>query len=163
MFFALLNTYAPSAGTASTSEGGHHYLKIRELRSQLRSLDKDELTEILVQIYKVLPTVLIEEELIDDIIVDRGSYLEMRQQEKDEEKRLRQAYRENVTPIAALQKWKAIPENARKLLLNNVWCSHCGDERGLSEYSVDPAGPDIVLRGKCNVCHHDVARYVEIG
>ena len=137
-------------------------MKIRELRSQLRTLDKAELMEIIVQIYKVLPQGLIAEELIDDIIADRSLYLELRQREKEEEKRLRQAYRvENVTPIAALQKWKAIPGYARERLLNNVWCSRCG-EIGLKEYTVEPAGPDIVLRGKCPVCNHDVARHVEI-
>gem|GEM_PF-4058806 len=136
-------------------------MKIRELRSQLRTLDKAELMEIIVQIYKVLPEALLEEERIDDIITDRNGYLDLRQCEKEEEKRLRQAYRENVTPIAALQKWKAIPEYARELLLNNVWCSRCG-ETLLKEYTVEPAGCDIVLRGKCPVCHHDVARYVEI-
>lgn len=137
-------------------------MKIRELRSQLRTEDKAELVEILVQIYKVLPKVLIEEELIDDIIADRKGYLELCQREKEKEKRLREACREeNVTSIGALQKWKNISEYARKLILNNVWCSHCRDTCGLTDYTVEPAGPDIVLRGKCPVCNHDVARYVE--
>ena len=137
-------------------------MKIRALRSQLKTLDKAELMEILVQIYKVLPKELIEEELIDDIIADRSGYLELRQREKEEEKRYRQAYQaENVTHLAALQKWKAIPEYGRRLLLNNVWCSRCG-ETWLKEYTVEPSGPDIVLRGKCPTCHHDVARHVEI-
>jgi len=137
-------------------------VKIRELRTKLRSLDKSQLLETVVEIYKVLPKALIEEGGIDDIIADRNGYLEARRREREEEKRIRQAYREeNVTPIAAIQKWKTIPEYARKLLLNSVWCSHCGDTCWLAEYTVEPAGPDIVLRGKCPVCNHDVARYVE--
>lgn len=138
-------------------------MKIRELRIKLRSLEKAELVEVLVQIYKVLPKALLEAECIDDIIAERSGYLEALKREREAATCITQAYREeNVTPIAAIQKWKSIPEYARQLLLNNVWCSHCGETRWLREYTVEPAGPDIVLRGKCPVCHRDVARYVEI-
>ncbi|WDL95325.1 hypothetical protein [Alicyclobacillus sp. ALC3] len=137
-------------------------MNLRALRSRLKALEKTELLETIVQIYKVLPKELIEEELIDDIIADRSGYLELRQREKEEEKRYRQAYQaENVTHLAALQKWKTIPEHARELLLNNVWCSRCGETR-LKDYTVEHAGPNIVLRGRCTACHHDVARHVEI-
>ncbi len=137
-------------------------MNIRALRGRLKALEKAELMETIVQIYKVLPKELIEEKLIDDLIADRSEYLELRQREQEAEKRYRQAYQaENATHVAALQKWKTIPEYARELLLNNVWCSRCGETR-LKEYTVEPAGPNIVLRGRCPACHHDVARYVEI-
>ena len=138
-------------------------MKIGELRTTLRELEKTELVEILVEMYKTLPKSQIDEKSIDNIIRDRNAYLEARKREKKIATDLARAYPgENVTSIEAMQRWKAIPERGREILLDNVWCSHCKKARWLKEYTVEPVGPDIVLRGKCPVCHHGVARYVEI-
>jgi hypothetical protein len=137
-------------------------VNVRELRTKLRSTDKTELVEILVEIYKTLPKTMIEEKSIDEMIVNRRGYLETRQREREAAKRVTQTGRGgNTVSMAPMQKWMAIPEHGRQLLLNNVWCSHCGEICRLWEYTVELAGRDIVLQGSCPVCHHDVARYVE--
>ncbi|QQE79167.1 hypothetical protein [Alicyclobacillus sp. SO9] len=138
-------------------------MKIGELRAKLKSMDKSELAELVVQIYKEIPRRVIEEKLIDDLIEDRELFLETRRGEREADREYKQAMKEeNVTHIAAMQKWKSFPEYARNLILNNVWCTRCLDVRGLTRYTVEPSGPDIVLRGNCPVCNHEVARTVEI-
>jgi len=57
--------------------------------------------------------------------------------------------------------WDAIPENYRKLLLSNVWCGKCRDSTTITNFSGAVKGGDLLLVGKCAVCHGDVARVVE--
>ncbi len=104
----------------------------------------------------------VEEKSIDEIIADRSGYLEVRERKREAAKRIAQTNRGgNVASIAPMQKWMAIPEYGRQFLLNNVWCSHCGEVRSLKHYTVEAEGSDIVLLGNCPVCNHEVARYVE--
>ena len=64
-------------------------------------------------------------------------------------------------PLSPRKKWEAIPERFRERILQNVWCSHCGNSVEIVSYRVYSAGRDIVLRGRCAVCGGEVARVVE--
>ena len=66
----------------------------------------------------------------------------------------------SFTPPAA-KLWKAIPEEYRKKLLTNVWCSHCRQETTITNFSGAVKGGNLLLAGQCAVCHKDVARVVE--
>lgn len=57
--------------------------------------------------------------------------------------------------------WDAIPEDVRKLLLANVWCGKCRQGTTIANFSGAVKGGDLLLVGKCAVCHGDVARVVE--
>ena len=64
-----------------------------------------------------------------------------------------------TAPAAKL--WKAIPDEFRKKLLANVWCGKCSDVTTITNFSGAVKGGDLLLVGKCAVCHGDVARLVE--
>ena len=57
--------------------------------------------------------------------------------------------------------WAAVPEGAKKLLLSNVWCSKCGREVTMTNFTGVVKSQDLLLVGKCSECRHDVARLIE--
>jgi hypothetical protein len=57
--------------------------------------------------------------------------------------------------------WAAIPEAARKLLLSNVWCSKCGRDITITNFTGVVKSQDLLLVGKCSECRSDVARLIE--
>ena len=59
------------------------------------------------------------------------------------------------------QRWESIPANIRQLLLANVWCGQCHHEVTITNFSGTIKGGDLLLVGKCAVCHCDVARVIE--
>ena len=61
----------------------------------------------------------------------------------------------------ARQRWESIPANIRQLLLANVWCGQCRQEVTITNFSGTIKGGDLLLVGKCAVCHCDVARVIE--
>lgn len=65
-----------------------------------------------------------------------------------------------TTPAAKL--WATIPSDSKKLLLSNVWCGKCRDETTIANFSGVVRGGDLLLVGKCSVCHDDVARVIEM-
>jgi len=62
-------------------------------------------------------------------------------------------------PAAKL--WDGIPTDIRKRLLSNVWCGKYRHETTITNYSGTVKARDLLLVGKCSVCHGDVARLVE--
>lgn len=65
-----------------------------------------------------------------------------------------------TTPASKL--WATIPAGTRKLLLSNDWCGKCRDETTITNFSGVVRGGDLLLVGKCSVCHDDVARVIEM-
>ncbi|MDC3415290.1 hypothetical protein NC797_18295 [Aquibacillus sp. 3ASR75-11] len=63
----------------------------------------------------------------------------------------------------AQELWNQIPEWAREKLIHNVFCTSCSGVTTIIDYEIEMAGfrEDIVLRGKCQKCGHEVARYIE--
>ncbi len=59
--------------------------------------------------------------------------------------------------------WDGIPDETRRLLLDNVWCVGCGAVRTILEYRGRIEGGDLVLEGKCGTCCEPVARLIERG
>ena len=64
------------------------------------------------------------------------------------------------TPLAA-KLWDAVPADLRKKLLSNVWCGKCRHEVTITNFTGAVKGGDLLLVGKCAVCHEDVARLIE--
>lgn len=61
---------------------------------------------------------------------------------------------------SALDKWNAIPENIKKMLINNVFCRTCGVTT-IIDFDVKNDELGIVLEGKCKKCGNGVARFIE--
>jgi len=66
-----------------------------------------------------------------------------------------------TTPAAKL--WAAIPAEAKKKILTNVWCGKCQHEVIITNYSETVKAGDLLLVGKCAICQSDVARMIEAG
>jgi hypothetical protein len=66
------------------------------------------------------------------------------------------------TPPAATL-WKAISDDIRKKILSNVWCTHCQSGTTITNFSGAVKDGDLLLVGRCAVCHKDVARIIETG
>ena len=61
----------------------------------------------------------------------------------------------------AIRLWSAIPIETRKLLLSNVWCGKCRHEVTITNFSGVVKQGNLLLVGKCAICHGDIARVVE--
>lgn len=61
----------------------------------------------------------------------------------------------------AAKRWKAIPEKLRKMLICNVWCSHCSKGTTITNIAGSLKDGTLLLEGECEVCHGRVARVVE--
>lgn len=59
------------------------------------------------------------------------------------------------------KKWRALPPEQRKRLLNNVFCATCG-ETTIVDYSIEKEEFGILLKGSCKSCGGAVARLVEL-
>src|SRR5450759_4329610 len=57
--------------------------------------------------------------------------------------------------------WNAIPTDARRKILANVFCGHCRGAVSIVNVAGTVKGGDLVLNGNCAVCGHNVARHVE--
>ena len=58
--------------------------------------------------------------------------------------------------------WGAIPSAAKKRILANVFCGKCGSSRPIVNFTGNvEAHGDLILRGSCAVCGHDVVRLLE--
>lgn len=60
--------------------------------------------------------------------------------------------------VPAAKLWAVIPSHVRKQLLSNVWCRH---EVTITNFSGAVRGGNLLLVGKCSICHGDEAREVE--
>jgi hypothetical protein len=58
--------------------------------------------------------------------------------------------------------WNAIPIDARRKILANIYCGHCRGAVSIVNVTGKVKGGDLVLNGNCAVCGDDVARLVEV-
>lgn len=65
-----------------------------------------------------------------------------------------------TSPAAEL--WAAIPADAKKKLLSNVWCGKCRHEVTITNFTGAVKEGDLLLVGLCSECHGDVARVVRV-
>ncbi|WP_310364136.1 RQC-minor-1 family DNA-binding protein [Neobacillus drentensis] len=68
---------------------------------------------------------------------------------------------QEVISFSANKQWLSIPENIRRKLEQNVWCSSCSNVVKIESYIVKEFSTGIVLEGKCQKCGHDVARVID--
>ena len=66
-----------------------------------------------------------------------------------------------TSPAAKL--WASVPNNSKKLLLSNVWCSKCRHEVTIINYSGVVKAGDLLLVGLCSECRGDVAKIIKLG
>lgn len=66
----------------------------------------------------------------------------------------------NLTP-SAKKHWRQIPEEERKKILSNVWCSRCHKVVTLQLREGKMEGRSLVLKGTCKTCGGEAARVVE--
>ena len=61
----------------------------------------------------------------------------------------------------ARNRWESLPADIRQRLLANVWCVRCRHETRIVDFSGTIKRGDLLLLGKCAVCHGEVARLIE--
>ncbi|MBN2139351.1 MAG: hypothetical protein JW720_16225 [Sedimentisphaerales bacterium] len=61
----------------------------------------------------------------------------------------------------ARRRWNKIPEWARRKILDNVFCVKCRRSGTIILETAQMKKGDLILRGKCADCGHDVCRLVE--
>ncbi len=66
-----------------------------------------------------------------------------------------------MTPPAK-KRWEQIPEQTRKKILENVWCSQCRIAVKLQLREGQMCGRSLVLKGTCMTCGSEAARVVEL-
>ncbi len=61
----------------------------------------------------------------------------------------------------AMRRWNKIPDNIKSRLLSNVYCSNCKDMVTIVNFKAEIMDNDLLLKGKCKTCNHNVARLIE--
>jgi hypothetical protein len=66
-----------------------------------------------------------------------------------------------VVSFTANKMWLSIPEETRKKLERNVWCSSCTGVVQIEKYTVKEIKSGIALYGSCKKCGRDVVRVID--
>ena len=61
----------------------------------------------------------------------------------------------------AKQIWESIEGSMQVRLINNVWCSACGETSAIVDFDGRVERGLLVLKGKCMTCRGPVARVLE--
>jgi len=61
----------------------------------------------------------------------------------------------------AKKRWNKIPAGAQAKILDNVYCGKCMNMVSIVLETAKMEGADLILRGKCKICGHEVCRLVE--
>ena len=64
------------------------------------------------------------------------------------------------TPKAMLL-WAMIPTTAQTRILANVFCVKCGESVQITNFTGEENQGDVILKGSCAKCGHEVVRVVE--
>lgn len=62
----------------------------------------------------------------------------------------------------ANKKWLVMPQDKKRMLLNNVWCGKCLKAVTIVKYTIEDNELGLVLKGKCKSCGNNVARVIEV-
>lgn len=65
-----------------------------------------------------------------------------------------------IIDFEAMKKWNALPEDWRKMVLGNAYCSNCMVTT-ITDYTVRSERYGLLLKGKCQTCSKEIARVVE--
>jgi len=66
----------------------------------------------------------------------------------------------DIIDMKAVKKWKKIPKELQRKLLNNVFCVNC-TVTTIVDYSLHDEEHGVLLKGKCKKCGRNVARLVK--
>jgi hypothetical protein len=66
----------------------------------------------------------------------------------------------SFSPAAAIL-WSVIPREARERILANVYCVKCRRSVTMVNFTGEEQNGDVILRGACANCGHDVVRVLE--
>lgn len=58
--------------------------------------------------------------------------------------------------------WGTIPKEARERILGNVFCGRCRGSVTITDYTGEERNGDVILKGSCANCGHEVVRVVEM-
>lgn len=61
----------------------------------------------------------------------------------------------------AMRRWNEISDDIKPQLLSNVYCSKCKDTVTIINFNAEIMDNDLLLKGKCKTCNHNVARLIE--
>lgn len=61
----------------------------------------------------------------------------------------------------ARARWDEIPKYEQTRILDNVFCGKCRTAVSIVIESAKMQKNDLILRGKCKICGHEVCRLVE--
>ncbi|MHB0867507.1 MAG: hypothetical protein ACYC29_07765 [Thermoleophilia bacterium] len=61
----------------------------------------------------------------------------------------------------ANKRWNIIPKWDQQKILENVWCVECRVAVSIILETAEMQSDDLLLRGKCKTCGHEVCRLVE--
>ncbi|TDR33100.1 hypothetical protein [Hydromonas duriensis] len=64
------------------------------------------------------------------------------------------------TPLAA-QLWSLLPIDTKKVILSNVYCTHCRNNTVMFNATGKSEHGDLILKGQCAICMGQVGRLVE--
>ena len=67
---------------------------------------------------------------------------------------------EQFTARAAVL-WGTIPKEARERILKSVFCGNCRGSVEIIKFTGEESDGNLVLKGSCVKCGHEVARVVE--
>jgi Domain of unknown function (DUF5679) len=68
----------------------------------------------------------------------------------------------NTSPsLKAELLWSTIPAWAKDKILKNVFCVQCRTSVEIVDYTKKERRGDLILKGRCGVCGHEVVRVVE--
>ena len=57
--------------------------------------------------------------------------------------------------------WGTIPREGRERILKNVFCGKCRGSGDLVRFTGEEKNGDVILRGACARCGHEVVRLVD--
>ncbi|MGE8206513.1 hypothetical protein ACQKP0_18545 [Heyndrickxia sp. NPDC080065] len=66
-----------------------------------------------------------------------------------------------ILSFTARKKWLSIPEEFRKKIEHNVWCSSCRDAVQIEKYAVKETRGGLLLQGICKTCGNEIVRVVD--
>jgi hypothetical protein len=69
--------------------------------------------------------------------------------------------RDTSSSVKAEILWSTIPPGAKEKILKNVFCLQCHTSVEIVDYTKKERQGDLILKGWCGVCGHEVVRVVE--
>jgi hypothetical protein len=63
--------------------------------------------------------------------------------------------------LAARRRWKSIPKDLQRQILENVWCNSCREAVLIVDWQFSNDDDMGIIKGKCLVCGGECARVID--